>query len=165
MLLWARAQQSASHARRAGVYTGVWSVPKVNAASPVHPLHFFPRCLGPWVAAAEGRWVESAARQGRRPQLVGPRWLWAGPRGGRGGTETPARWGVWPLRPGGKRAPRPPVARAPSPAARDGLPLVSCRLLGKLVLLLSDSSPQTLGPGRALAAGDGRHEIRARNSV
>lgn len=37
---------------------------------------------------------------------------------------------------------------------------VSCRLLGKLVLLLlCDSRGQTLGPGPALAAGDGRHTI------
>lgn len=59
-------------------------------------------------------------------------------------------------------APRPPVAGAPPTPARDALSLVSCRLLGKLVLLLlPDSSRQTLGPGPALAAGDGGHEIRA----
>ena len=43
---------------------------------------------------------------------------------------------------------------------------VSCRLLGKLVLLLlPDSRRQTLGPRPALAAGDGGHEIRSRNPV
>lgn len=67
---------------------------------------------------------------------------------------------------GGTAAPRPPVPWAPPPCARDALPLVSCRLLGKLVLLLlPDSRRQTLGPGPALAAGDGGHEIRARNPV
>lgn len=77
---------------------------------------------------------------------------------------TPSGWGVWLLRQGlarGRGAPRPPVAGASSPYARDAFPLVSCRLLGKLVLLLSDSSRQTLGRGPALAAGDGGQEIRA----
>lgn len=77
---------------------------------------------------------------------------------------TPPEWGVWLLRrgpPGGRAALRPPVARSPLPSARDALPVVSCRLLGKLVLLLPDSRRQTLGPGPALAAGDGGHEIRA----
>lgn len=77
---------------------------------------------------------------------------------------TPPGWGVWLLRQGptgGRAAPRPPVAGAPSPSARDALPLVSCRLLGKLVLLLPDSSRHTWGPGPALAAGDGGHEISA----
>lgn len=77
---------------------------------------------------------------------------------------TPLGWGVWLLclgLAGGSGAPRPPVAGASSPYARDAFPLVSCRLLGKLVLLLSDSSRQTLGRGPALAARDGGQEIRA----
>lgn len=150
-----------SHARRAGVYARVWSVPKVDTAAPAHPFHSFSRVSGP--RPRGGGWSLLRGRGGGHSQWV-LCWLWAGPWGGRGGTETPPRWGVWPLRQGpagGKRAPRPPAARAPPPPARDGVPLVSCRLLGKLVLLLSDSSPQTLRPGRALAAGDGRHEIRA----
>lgn len=60
-----------SHARRVGVYARVWSVPKVDTAAPAHPFHSFSR-VWPFAAAAEGRWVEFAARQGRRPQPVGP---------------------------------------------------------------------------------------------
>lgn len=78
--------------------------------------------------------------------------------------ETRPRWEVWLLRKdsaGGRTASRPPVAGAPAPIARDGLPVVSCRPLGKLVLLLPDSSQQTLGPRLASAAGDGGREIRA----
>lgn len=151
VLLWAQAQQPASRARSAGVYTRVWSVPKPTPRPRSAHFPSAPRS-GPRGPRAGGRsWL-----RGRPPSQ---RALWAGPRGGAEG-ETPRGWGVRLLRPGpagGRRAPRPPAARAPPPPAGDGLPPVSCRLLGKLVLLLSDSSPQTSGPGRALAAGDGRH--------
>lgn len=80
------------------------------------------------------------------------------------GTTSP-EWGVWLVGQhhpgGGRKGPLLPAAQSPRPAARDALPLVSCRLLGKLVLLLllPDSRGQTLGPGPELAAGDGGHEI------
>lgn len=69
-------------------------------------------------------------------------------------------WLVRPQHPGGRKGPLLLAAQPPRPAARDALPLVSCRLLGKLVLLLlSDSRGQTLGPGPVLATGDGGHKI------
>lgn len=76
---------------------------------------------------------------------------------------TSQEWGVWLVDqhlPGGRKGPLLPAAQPPRPAARDALPLVLCRLLGKLdLLLLCDSRGQTLGPGPALAAGDGGHTI------